>query len=240
MLKDLSKEECETKQKAIDFANENKVVIANETVRTDIYLPEENPVSVFMAGSPGAGKTESSKNLIKNFSKKDSQILRIDPDELRSKIPGYNGRNSYLFHAAVSTLVARIHDLALKNNQSFIFDGTFSNIEMARENIQRSLKRKRFVQILYVYQDPIQAWSFVQKRELLEGRRIEKQHFINHYFSARDSVNILKKEFGDKIKVDLLVKNIDGSDHYYKENIDIIDNYVPEVYTVESLNNVLQ
>lgn len=239
MQNDLSKEEYETKQKAIDFANKNKVAIANKIVRTDIYLPEENPVSVFMAGSPGAGKTESSKNLIKKFSKNTGQILRIDPDELRSKIPGYNGSNSYLFHAAVSTLVARIHDLALKNNQSFVFDGTLSNIEMARENIERSLKRKRFVQIFYVYQDPIQAWNFVQKRELLEGRRIEKQHFIGHYFSARDSVNLLKKEFGDKIKVDLLIKNIDGSDRSYRENIDIIDNYVPEIYTVESLGGMI-
>ena len=51
-----------------------------------------------MAGSSGAGKTESSKNLIKKFSKDDHQIIRIDPDELRIKIPGYTGSNSYLFH----------------------------------------------------------------------------------------------------------------------------------------------
>ena len=65
-------------------------------------------------------------------------------------------------------------------------------------------------------------------------------YFISHYFSARDSVNCLKKEFDDKIKVDLLVKNIDGSDRYYKENIDIIDNYVEEKYTLETLNDVIQ
>ena len=120
------------------------------------------------------------------------------------------------------------------------FDGTLSKIDIARENIQRSLKRNRFIQIFYVYQDPIQAWNFVQKREMLEGRKIEKEHFILQYFTARDSVNSLKKEFGDQIKVDLLVKNIDGSDRYYKENIDIIDNYVEERYTVETLNSMIQ
>ena len=110
---------------------------------------------------------------------------------------------------------------------------------MGRQNIERSLGRGRFVQILYVYQDPIQAWNFVQKRELLEGRRIEKEHFITQYFAARDSVNCLKKEFGNQIKVDLLEKNIDGSDQSYRENIDIIDNYITEMYNVETLNSVI-
>ncbi len=236
---DLSAEELKIKAEANAFANANKKVIAKEITRINIFLPEENPVSVFMAGSPGAGKTESSKNLIKKFSKDSGQILRIDPDELRCKIPGYTGNNSYIFHGAVSIIVDRIHDLALKNHQSFVFDGTLSRFKIAKENIQRSIDHGRFVQIFYVYQDPIQAWNFVQKRELLEGRRIEKEHFIEQYFAARDSVNCLKKEFGEKIKVDLLVKNIDGSDNYYKENIDIIDNYVPESYNVDTLKNMI-
>ena len=236
---DLSAEELNIKIEANAFANTNKKSIAKEITNKDLFLPEENPVSVFMAGSPGAGKTESSKNLIKKFSKNNAQILRIDPDELRCKIPGYTGSNSYLFHGAVSIIVSRIHDLALENHQSFVFDGTLSKFKIAEENIQRSINRGRFVQIFYVYQDPIQAWNFVQKRELLEGRRIEKEHFIEQYFAARDSVNCLKKEFGEKIKVDLLVKNIDGSDNYYRENIDVIDNYVPESYNVDTLKNML-
>ncbi len=236
---ELLEEESKIKKEADAFANLNKDIIAKEITCIDIYLPEANPVSVFMAGSPGAGKTESSKNLIKKFSKNENSILRIDPDELRPRIPGYTGDNSYLFHGAVSILVSRIHDLALKNKQSFVFDGTFSKIIMARENINRSLKRDRFVQIFYVYQDPIQAWNFVQKREIIEGRKIHKEHFIIQYFAARDTVNLLKKEFGSQIKVDLLVKNIDGSDRLYKENIDVIDNYVEESYTVNDLNNIL-
>jgi predicted ABC-type ATPase len=237
---DLTQEESNIKQNADIFARKNKEDIASDATRLDIFLPEENPVSVFMAGSPGAGKTESSKNLIQKFSKNGNDILRIDPDELRSRISGYDGGNSYLFHGAVSILVSCIHDLALKNKQSFVFDGTLSKIDIARENIQRSLKRNRFVQIFYVYQDPIQAWDFVKKRELVEGRRIKKEHFIGHYFSARDTVNAIKKEFGIRIQVDLLVKNIDGSDQYYMENIDIIDNYVKERYSVATLEDVLQ
>ena len=63
----MNPEELKIKENAVSFANANKESIAKEITRTDVFLPEENPVSVFMAGSPGAGKTESSKNLIEKF-----------------------------------------------------------------------------------------------------------------------------------------------------------------------------
>ncbi len=226
-------------QKAIDYARANKKKIARDLTDTDKFPSEENPVSVFMAGSPGAGKTESSKNLIKRFSDQNNSVLRIDPDELRNYFEDYTGTNSFVFQSAVSILVSSIHDHALSNRQSFLIDGTLSSLKQAKENIQRSLDKKRFVQILYVYQDPIQAWDFTQKREALEGRNIPKEVFIEQYFAARETVNALKKQFGPTIRVDLLVKNIDGSDQYYKENIDIIDSYVEEIYNRETLKKVI-
>lgn len=123
-----------------------------------------------MAGSPGAGKTEASIELLAIVETNGSEILRIDPDELRHKFPNYTGDNSWLFQKGVSVLVERVHDLALKQKQSFLLDGTLSNYDKAQENISRSLKRHRAVQILYVYQDPMLAWEFVQSREAVEGR----------------------------------------------------------------------
>lgn len=43
---------------ALVFAQANKKPIAKRLTDPRVYLPEESPVSVFMAGSPGAGKTE--------------------------------------------------------------------------------------------------------------------------------------------------------------------------------------
>lgn len=236
----MSEEEIKIKNKAEEWANKNKKSIAKEKASQEIYLPETNPVSVFMAGSPGAGKTESSKNLLKKFSDNGNNILRIDPDDLRGCFEDYTGSNSSLFHTAVSFIVERIHDSALKNNQSFIFDGTLSNFDKAKFNISRSLSRERFVQIYYVYQDPLQAWNFVQVREIVEGRKIPKERFIEQYFSSHDVVNRLKLELGKQIQVDLLTKNIDGTDKSYHVNIDNIDNYVVEKYTRETLANLLQ
>lgn len=214
--------------KAIKFARENKKAIARRLTNPDIYTPEDNPVSVFMAGSPGAGKTEASIELIEKFR---TAVIRIDPDQLRDECPGYNGGNAWLFQKAVSILVDKIHDLALAQNQSFILDGTLSQYERAAHNINRSLKKGRTVQILYVYQEPGLAWKFVQSREAAEGRRIPPGQFVEQYFAAREVVNRLKLEYGAKVKVDLLLKNNDNSSRMYRAGVDIIDNHIPEKFT---------
>lgn len=99
---------------ALNFARRNRKRIARELTDPNKYKPEDIPVSVFMAGSPGAGKTEFSKNLIALLEEnKDHQVIRIDGDEIRPLLPGYTGSNSYLFQGAVSLIVEKIHDFAL-------------------------------------------------------------------------------------------------------------------------------
>ena len=229
------------KNEAIQFARKNKKEIAKRLTNTEEFLPDQEPVSVFMAGSPGAGKTEASKNLLVQIqSKKNTEkILRIDPDELRSEFESYSGDNSWLFHPAVSILVDAIHDYALKQKQSFILDGTLSNYEKSKENISRSLKRKRQVQILYVYQNPEQAWKFVKEREKIEGRNILPENFVSQYFAARNSVNRLKSEFGKQIGLDLLLKELDGSKKLYKAGVDQIDNHIPERFTIDDIKKLI-
>ena len=229
------------KNEAIRFAGKHKKEIAKRLTNPQVFLPDQEPVSVFMAGSPGAGKTEASKALLDELEnvEKGRKILRIDPDELRPEFEHYSGDNAWLFQPAVSILVDNIHDLALEQRQSFILDGTLSNYEKAVNNIDRSLKRKRQVQILYVYQTPEQAWGFVQAREKTEGRKIMPEQFINQYFAARENVNKLKNRFGKNISVDLLLKEIDGSGKLYKAGIDQIDNHIPEKYTRTDIEKLI-
>lgn len=234
----LTPEQQKIEDHAIQFARKNKKTIAEEFTDVSKYGPEKESVSVFMAGAPGAGKTETSIELL---DKNDSDILRIDPDELRLKFTehGYNGSNSFLFQKAVSILVEKIHDLALKQDQSFLLDGTLSHYYKAKENIERSLKRDRTVQILYVYQEPRQAWYFVIARESKEGRRIEPKHFIEQYFKSREAVNQLKVQFGRDLIVNVLQKNTDNTNiKLYKANVDKIDHHIPEQYTVEDIRKI--
>lgn len=162
-----------------------------------------------MAGSPGAGKTEASIELIEKLG---TPVIRIDPDELRNECPGYSGANAYLFQPAVSILVEKIHDQALEQSQSFVLDGTLSHYDRALRNIKRPIGRGRTVQILYVYQEPRLAWEFVQAREAAEGRRIPTEQFIEQYCAARDVVNRLKAELGKAVAARFLHIVITGFD----------------------------
>ena len=235
----MTEEEQQIKQEAEDFARANKKKIAKRLTDISHYQPDAAPISVFMAGSPGAGKTESSLRLIERLVGIRNKVLRIDSDELRKEFSGYLGQNSHLFQMATSILADKMQDRAISQCQNYIFDGTLSKVGRARENIRRSLSHKRLVQILYVYQDPLQAWKHVQARERIDGRMIPQESFIDQYFQARQSVNILKKEFGNQIQVDLIIKNIDGTDFKYKDNIQRVDDYVPERYTQDTLRSAL-
>lgn len=235
----LSEEEQRISERAIQFARKHRQKIARSVTDRAAYPSEEQPVSVFMAGSPGAGKTEASKALLEALGENDVSILRIDPDELREQFLDYTGHNSWLFQSATSLLVERIVDLALKQHQSFLLDGTLASYDVAEKNIRRCIKRNRFIQILYVYQRPGLAWEFVQARETVEGRRIRVDTFIEQYFAAREVVNRLKVEFGKDLQVDLLLKDHDGSNKVYKDNVDKIDNYIPEKYSRAQLEKEL-
>lgn len=235
--------EQEIKETAIQqykiWAKENRERIAKQITDISKLEIDDNPVSVFMAGSPGAGKTESSIQLIKNFNK---PILRIDTDVYREyfKDMGYDGKNSHIYQGAASLITERVHDHALKNKLSFVFDGTFSNYTKAIENIRRSLKKQRLIQILYVYQEPLLAWEFTKKREEVEGRRILRDNFITQFFGSRESVQKIKDELGELVKVDIIIKDIDNSELEYIRNVNNISNHIKTKYTLQSLDNILQ
>lgn len=235
----MNNEDLFIQQHAIEFARKNKTTIAKKLTDPAIFLPDTTPVSVFMAGSPGAGKTEASQNLIKKFKQDGQSILRIDSDDLRKQFPEYNGHNSSLFIAPTSIIADKMHDIALINHQSFVFDGTLSNRDRSMENIKRSIKRRRTVHIVYIYQDPLQAWQFVKAREITDGRRVPKEAFIDQYFKARENVNHLKNHFKNDVQVDLVVKNMDGTNLQYRQNIDKIDYHIPEKYSKEELEKLI-
>ena len=232
----LTEQETRIEHEALEFARAKKKAIAKRLADPVVYVPEQHPVSVFMAGSPGAGKTEASIELLEQLG---AQVIRIDPDELRKEFPSYTGANAWLFQKAVSVLVDKIHDFVLEQDQSFLLDGTLSNFDVARKNIERSLKHRRTVQILYVYQEPRLAWEFVQAREAAEGRRIRSEHFVDQYFAAREVVNRLKREFGKAISVDLLLKNNDNAQRLYRAGVDQIDNHIPEKYSRADVEQML-
>jgi UDP-N-acetylglucosamine kinase len=160
------------------------------------------PLSIFMAGSPGAGKTEFSKRLIPILEQGGiDKIIRIDPDDLRIILPGYSGTNSHLFQGATSVGVEKVHDYALEKGLNFLLDGTLSNSAKALHNVGRSIRKGRAVVLFYIFLEPAIAWELTQKREALEGRRISKEAFVNHLCDSYQTVDLVQRQYGESATV---------------------------------------
>lgn len=224
-------------EEAIKFIKQHKKELCLKFADPMIYPSIKDPSAYFMAGSPGAGKTEYSKSFIKILEAKEPtrKIVRIDADEIKQFIPQYTGKNSDHVQGASALGVDKLIDCVFKNKQDFLLDGTMARYSISYRNIVRSLDKDRKTGIVYLYQDPLLAWKFTKIREVEEGRMVPKDLFIDAFFSSKDNVNKIKTEFGNKIELWLIIKDFEKGIEKTYFNIDNIDNYLKIDYNREEL-----
>ena len=80
--------------------------------------------------------------------------------------------------------------------------------------------------IFYLYQDPKIAWEFTKIREEVENRDISKNVFVGSFFAAKDNVNKAKQVFGDRVRLNLIIKNFENKDVKYHIDIEKVDFYL--------------
>ncbi len=91
-----------------------------------------------------------------------------------------------------------------------------------------------------MYQEPLQAWTFVQAREVSEGRNIPPERFVEQFFGARNVVNQLKVKFGTAIQVDVIFKDIDGKNRRFEANISDLNHAAPISYSREDVERIVR
>lgn len=227
------------RKQALQWVKDNKTQLFNEVIFEGNFQPEMDeypPAASFMAGTPGAGKTEVSKRFLEKFT---AAPIRIDADDFRQKIPGYTGDNSHIVQPAAALAVDKVLEKIFEKKYSFLLDGTFA-IGKAVENLKRADRRNYTLQIFFVYQDPLQAWEFTKIRQKKEGRYVPKEAFIRSYFAARENVLKAKEFFGDKVTLFVIVKDyVNGTEAIY-DDVSEIDQYLPQVYNKEQLEDIIQ
>ena len=67
----------EDSEKAKEFIKKNKRLLFEKFANSKIYHPNENPISLFMTSSPGAGKTEYSKAFVESFFNAKENVVKI-------------------------------------------------------------------------------------------------------------------------------------------------------------------
>ena len=90
------------------------------------------------------------------------------------------------------------------------------------------------------FQSPEKAWEHVEAKDAIEGRNILPETLISQYFVARDNLNRLKNQLYKDISVDLLLKEIDGSNKLQKVGIDNLDYYISEKYSIADIQNLIE
>lgn len=221
-----------TEDFSLHYAKKNKkILISSITEGKDI---EEEKTAIFMAGSPGAGKTEVAQTLMAL----NNNLCIIDADKFRALFPGYIGNNSDEFQRGAALLVDAALDLVLKKGYSFILDGTFATAKV-NQNIERALKKNYNVLVYYVYQDPFIAWDFTKKREVVEGRFVPKERFINAFFQSRKNLIHMKEEFQERVTINVLVKDFQNTISDFLMDIDNIALTLPINYTKHGLEEEL-
>jgi hypothetical protein len=219
-------------------------------------------ISFFMAGSPGAGKTEFSRRYMSDVIDKtdeklmrflvrknidiesvDTLFIRIDVDEVREFLSQYqktdiqkgiNG-NAHVVQKAANRGLDMIRAYCFKHDISFLQDGTFGNYDTMRRMVRKSLQTGRDVQIFYIYLDPLVAWEFTKAREYLEGRNIVKEKFIEQFYNSRENVDRIKAEFGNQIKIHCVLKNDKNEVEATRLDIQSIDNFLKTQYNKGSI-----
>ena len=222
-------------EEAKTYLESNKKKLIQDFVISKRLKAAENPISFFMAGATGAGKTEMASNLVGLV----NNYLHIDADKIREWIPGYNGANATDFQSACSLGVEKIYDYCLEKKFNVIVDGTLQSYNVATKNITRSLLHGRKIVIFFVYQEPVITWSLVKIRERLQGRKVPFDVFVKSYLESIRNVDRLKREYGDRIELWCLEKRGKTDEPGYEQkiytNVGSIDSCLKVDYNIDSV-----
>jgi len=218
----------------LEWARKNKKTLAREFVRKIDSITHEEPVGIFAAGLPGAGKTEFTQELLKNLV---DPPLRIDMDEIAQLIEGYSPMKANLFRGGASVILARIYDEITKAGYDFVFDGTFAHSNALR-NLERAIYHKYTTKIYYIHQLPEVAWRFTKDRELVEKRSIDRLGFLDTYYSLHQNLQTLQQRYKD-VTISIIVKDESNKVGKIIEDVDNIYQYIPRPLDREQLEHVI-
>jgi predicted ABC-type ATPase len=222
---------------AINWAKDNWKEVLDSLIKEYKPVSSNNPAASFMAGAPGAGKTEYSTRLVSAFS---SKPLIIDVDKIKTFIPEYDGTNTDDVKDGAMKILEKILDYSIKNGLPLLLDGTFSGGQsiLNLKRVHRS-KYDYVAQVYFVYQEPLRAWEFTKARTIDEGRSIPKEYFIRAYTKSIENIKEIEldPEVGSKTTTILIIKDyLEKSKEYtVADSISNLDKYVNKIYNENEL-----
>lgn len=158
--------------------------LENYKISDDIFS------TIFLAGSPWAGKTE----WIDSFLDKEKYVI-LDSDEYRKKFDGYIWSNAKEFQWCASRVMDKMFSFCMKNDLNVIVDGTFWNKKIIEQNIKQCIRRKRVFMVALILQHPGISYLYTKKRELEKTRNVPTDTFIKKFFTSIENTRFVVEVF---------------------------------------------
>lgn len=215
------------------WAKSNKKTLVSKVIGNVVAQSQTKPVAIFLAGIPGAGKTEFINRLLGN----NPWVVKIDLDEIVKLFPNYNPKNYYKYRTAANIIVDECVIYCRKHSLNFVLDGTFG-YGKAVDNIKSALKRHD-VFIFYVWKDPVKAWQLTKDRELITNRAIDRDGFIRACDNVPDNLIKVQETFGNRVSIIALKKDGIDDDFQMTHNKQIIDDLLQKRYTKDELEQLI-
>ncbi len=205
----MNREEIETK--ALAYLKENKAKLFE--LYLDRYNPLEEQIAYFTAGPSGAGKTEYAQQLLET----ENNLIHLDIDKIREFFSevGYDGNNSDLYQKPAGRGVQYLFDEMVKNRLlSFVLDSNLSNAQIAKENMEKLLKKGYRIEIYYIYNDLEKCYLYTKQREAVTKRVVPEDVFFKSVIMSRKTTYEIKKLYGENVILSVIDKRNDG---YYAD-----------------------
>jgi predicted ABC-type ATPase len=173
--------------------------IINGFKKDVVCITKGSPIAILMGGSPASGKS----SFLKKYSPflLSDEILKIDADEIRAKLPEYKGYNASQTHLETKDIVNTLigdKNIGIPCDFDLIYDGTMNSVKSYIPLID--LLKKRGYKVFIVYMDNV-------PKEVIEKRVLERYQKAGRFVPLEVVDDFFEK---GKTAFDNLKKDVDG------------------------------
>jgi predicted ABC-type ATPase len=173
-----------------------------------ICIQNDEPIAILMGGSPASGKSTFLRKYAPYLLKE--EILKVDADEIRAKLPEYKGWNATQTHQETKDIVNTLlsnRTIGIPCKYDIIYDGTMNSAKSYYPLI--ALLKKLGYKVFIVYIDKVEE-EVIKKRALerykKSGRFVPMAVIDDFFTRGKSALNELK----DKTDGYMVVDGSDG------------------------------
>ena len=169
-----------------------------------ICVESDEPIAILMGGSPASGKSTFLRKYAPYLLSE--ELLRIDADEVRSKLPEYEGWNASQTHLETKDIVNTLlsdRTIGLPCEFDLIYDGTMNNTKSYLPLIK--LLKELNYKIFVVYIDNVPKDVIVKRaldRYKKSGRFVPLEVIDDFFDKGKSALNEIKEKVDGYMIVD--------------------------------------